>query len=112
MRGWVAEKIRVARRREGSVVVLLDQDRWIEDQDLADEGKVTEVASWYQLRRAWEHEGRGRELTAGVLFILVRSPDMAEPKDLPFDIEQRAVVVSLRLPVADQFKPLLMSIRG
>jgi hypothetical protein len=91
-------------------VVILDQERWIDSQKLVDQGTAIEVDSCYGLRRAWEQEGRRRVPSQGLLFILVRDSALAEPRDLPFDIEQQAEIVSLRLPIADDFKPLVRAL--
>lgn len=110
MRGWVAKRVDAAASSSKSVVVILDQDRWLDAGELAPRGTVVEVESWYQLRRVWEQQGRRQNPSQALLFILVR--DVPEPRDLPYDIEQQAAVVSLRLPIADPFKALVRAVPG
>jgi hypothetical protein len=89
------------------VRIILDPDGLLEPGALEDGPEVAEATDWYDLRRAYEQRGRDRSSSAQPLIIIVRSQSFVRAHDLPFDIEQIATVVRLRIPAPAELRTLV-----
>ncbi|MDF1597629.1 MAG: PglZ domain-containing protein [Acidimicrobiia bacterium] len=96
-----------------SIRIVLDPDRVLGEADLvdlADVGDVVVISDWLEMRRSYEIEGRHRPLDDRPLVMVVQSDDFREPRQLPFDIEQRADVGRVRLAMADPVRSVVLAL--
>lgn len=97
MTKWAERQLAVVIRQHGSGVILaIDPDELIDEATLSD-AAITVVDDWWQLRSAYERDGRRRPVNAPPLILVLRPPLTSE--DIPWDIEQQSeVVATIRLP--------------
>lgn len=99
MRKWVARQLWVDSPRS---VVVLDPDGVVSEADLIgvfeNSAAIHTVRDWFELRRAWEINGRHRQPTDPRLAVIVQDPTVLAATDLPFDIEQGSTVRRVRVP--------------
>lgn len=107
MKRWLASQLDPLESATQPVRVILDPDELLDPDSLSDRCEVAGVQDWYGLRRAYEQRGRYREAAEPPLAIVVRSSRFQRPEDLPYDIEQRASVVRLRVPAPVELRPLV-----
>jgi len=94
---WAEQQlIAVIRQHRSGLILAIDPDELLDDAPLSDTA-ITIVDDWWQLRSAYERDGRWRPVNAPPL-VLVLHPPLAAA-DIPWDIEQRSgVVATVRLP--------------
>lgn len=110
MKEWLRRQLRPIEATTVRFAVVLDPDRLIEAETEQLGGDPVVVRDWYGLRRVYERGGRRRPITSPRLVVLVQSATYREPRDLPFDVEQAATVVRLRVPVPVEFRALALEL--
>lgn len=97
MTKWAEQQLAAVIRQHGSGVILaIDPDELLDNAAMSDAAIII-VDDWWQLRSAYERDGRRRPVNAPPLVFVLRPPLTAE--DIPWDIEQRSrVVATIRLP--------------
>lgn len=114
MRKWLREQLKGALDRSGPIYILdPDEVVWPDEiSDELDECEIETVEDWFALRKFYEHEIRHRAPETPRLVVLVRSSEIAEPRDLPHDIEKSGSAVSVFIPVVPEFRSLVAQLPG
>jgi len=98
VRKWISRQLAA----EGTAPVLVIDHRSVATGDEIEAAlgsvMICAVSNWFELRREWERQGRRRDGGAPRLVIVTTDPEIGSEADLPFDIEQSAVVRRLRVP--------------
>ena len=89
------------------VRVALDPEHLLDTADLSTGCEIAEVDDWFDLRKAWEEDGRRRGAGRPPLLIVLRSEEMSDARDLPWDISQAVSTVRVRLPVPETWRDLV-----
>lgn len=112
MRKWITRQLAA----EGNVPVLvIDHGSVATDDEIqAALGAVTvcTVTDWFELRREWERRGRKPDGRAPRLVIVATDPEVGSEVDLPFDIEQSAVVRRVRVPGPDDLYAAVLALEN
>lgn len=113
MRAWVEHQLRPLRQSIRSIRIVLDPDHLVSEPELTelgDDAQVVITHDWIELRRVYEESGRHRPADEVPLVIVVRSIEFTEHRHLPFDIEQRAEVIRIRLQLAEPLKSMVLDL--
>jgi hypothetical protein len=98
MRKWVTTQLKA----EGAdPVVVIDPFAIVTASELEaafGDAAVHTVRDWFELRRAWELDGRDRDGHGPRVVIVTQDPTVGSPADLPFDVEQGSEVRRVRIP--------------
>jgi hypothetical protein len=94
---WPKDQLRTLADRPRPFAVVIDPANVVQSADLETLGNVVKAHEWIDLRRAYELDGRDATNTARTVVHLVCDA-FHEGRDLPWDIEQAADVVTIRLP--------------
>lgn len=94
------------RRRGHRLAVVVDPERLVAPIDLAPHGAAYVCDDWLTLRRAYELHGRAPAAGARPI-LLVHDHAVSSARDLPWDIEQRSLVVTVGWPVHAELRGLL-----
>ncbi|GBC87455.1 hypothetical protein HRbin12_01461 [bacterium HR12] len=110
MRRWLTRQLAPIERSNRRLAVVLDPEDAVRPADLAAVGEVEVVRSWFELRRAYEHRGRRRAPEEGRLVLVVKHAGFRERRDLPYDIEQVAVVAEVAVPGPPWLRDVLLGL--
>lgn len=97
MRQWVLAQLRQGPDRP---LIVIDRHATITDAEAhaADKARPWyRVDNWFAMRKVWEQCGRYSHAGPPPI-VIVTGPDVQQPSDLPYDIEQGARCVILRIP--------------
>jgi hypothetical protein len=114
MRSWIARQLHPVRGSVQPNRIILDPDLLLSDAEIAELnglGEAATAADWLELRRIYEESGRYRPVDEVPLVLVVRSSEFRERRQLPYDIEQRADVVRVRLALADPLRSLVLDLQ-
>lgn len=114
MRKWLRQQLKGALDRSGPIYIL-DPDQVVWPDEISDElgeCEIETVEDWFALRKLYEHEIRHRAAETPRPVVLVRSSDLIEPRDLPYDIEKSGSAVSVFTPVVPEFRSLVAQLPG
>jgi len=89
--------------------VILDPDKLLNKEDFEGVQAPAWISSWYELRRWWENSVQ-HDRADGAATAVVHTPDMSQPRDLPWDIEVASKVVRVLPPVPTEYVDLLRDI--
>ncbi|MGD0322073.1 MAG: BREX-3 system phosphatase PglZ [Acidimicrobiales bacterium] len=85
-------------------VVILDPGNLVDDAVAALLGTLYTVDDYLTLRKAWEQEGRYAQEGQTRPVFLVQSSEFTDARALPWDIEQRAAVATVRWPIGTEWR--------
>lgn len=103
---WLLRQLEPLGRRGDRLAVVIDAEELVAPADLSPYGTAYECGDWLTLRRAYELYGRAPAPGTRPI-LLVHDPMVSSGRDLPWDIEQRSLVVTLGWPVRPEWRDLI-----
>lgn len=103
---WILRQLEPLGRRGDRLAVVVDTEQLVAPADLSPHGTAYECSDWLTLRRAYELYGRAPAPGTRPI-LLVHDPMVSSGRDLPWDIEQRSLVVTVSWPVHAGWRDLI-----
>lgn len=100
---WLDDLLSAAKTDAHKPAVIIDPDRLADLVSVEALGTVHAASDYLTLRRLWEEHGRHADDVRRPVFY-VRSHEFTDPRSVPWDIEQRAVVAEVRWPVSPEWR--------
>ncbi len=100
---WLDHALADARAERQQPAVIIDPDCLVDTSAVESLGTVYAACDYLTLRRLWEEHGRHATESDRPVFH-VSSAEFTDPRSLPWDIEQHAVVAIVRWPVSREWR--------